>query len=173
MIFIQLLISFSPNTHTCKALSEPLSLNTGRNIRSMMRQSSMPQISIVYFLFDSLISWLASSTISSPQISSSIVIWKYFAIAFSESILGYPLPYSDLEIAVRETKSFSASSSWVNPASVLRACNFSLNSISVGLLLANLIWRFYKRKIDPISHKDKRNDSNRDVLICPVNFTGV
>ena len=50
------------------------------------------------------------------------------AIAFNESILGYPLPDSHFEIAVFETYSSSASSSCVRFLLFLSSCNFSWNS---------------------------------------------
>lgn len=80
----------------------------------------------------SFLSFSANIISSSPDNSSSIVIEKNFEINFNESILGYPLPDSHLEIAARETYSFSASYSCVSPCLLLNCCNFSLNSILIS-----------------------------------------
>ena len=66
--------------------------------------------------------------ISSNEIENSS------AMRFNESILGYPLPDSHLEIAVRETKINCASSSCVSPFCFRRVCNFSLKFIFLFFL---------------------------------------
>ena len=73
----------------------------------------------------------SSDAASLEEMRLSTVTEKNSAIARKESILGYPLPDSHLDIAVLETKSFCANSSWVNPLSFLSCCNFSLNSIII------------------------------------------
>ena len=56
-----------------------------------------------------LFSFSAMEISFSPDTSSSIVTEKKPEISFKESILGYPLPDSHLEIAVLETNRASAS----------------------------------------------------------------
>ena len=71
--------------------------------------------------------WPSSAMVStsSQDSNSSMDTEKNFAIAFKDSILGYPLPDSHLETAARETKRDAASSSWVSPFCFRKSCNFS------------------------------------------------
>ena len=66
---------------------------------------------------------------SSPDKRLSIDTLNSFDSCFRESMLGYPLPDSHLEIAVRDTNSAAASSSCVRDLLFLSCCSFSLNSI--------------------------------------------
>ena len=80
-------------------------------------------------MFD-LFSFSASERSFSPDSKSSIDTEKNFDISFNESMLGYPLPDSHFEIAVRDTYKASANSSCVRPLLFLKFWSFSLNYIT-------------------------------------------
>ena len=105
----------------------------GKKKNKTMLQSSKPKNKLRICFSFCLLSSSAITINSSLDKSSSIVTPKYFDIALSESILGYPLPDSHFEIAVLDTQSTSASSSCVSPFCFLNSCNFSFNSIIFSL----------------------------------------
>ena len=83
----------------------------GNSASKIPIKSTVPNnTSHILWIFD-LFSFSAIDTKASADRSSSIEMEKKPAIAFNESILGYPLPDSHFEIAVLETYSASASSS--------------------------------------------------------------
>ena len=67
------------------------------------RAIQQPEYRIAKLLFSVLVSSSAMVRSSSPDNNSSIVTPKNLEIAFRESMLGYPLPDSHLETAVRDT----------------------------------------------------------------------
>ena len=100
----------------------------GRKKNIAILQSSNPNTKSQKCFSFCLVSSSAMVSNSSPDSSSSIVTSKNLAITFKESILGYPLPDSHFETAVRDTYNYSANSSWVSPLFFLNSCSFSPNS---------------------------------------------
>ena len=94
-------------------ITEPFSLcpKNGRMKNIAAEISSIPNTRSRRWLSFVFVSSSAIVRISSLDKSSSIVTEKNFAIAFNESMLGYPRPDSHLETAVRDTNNISASSS--------------------------------------------------------------
>ena len=127
-IFTHGLIPVKPNRDTVS--EEPVPFPKAGMNRSMARRISKAlHMSETYLLTNSFLSFSATVIISSEQISSSIVTEKKREISFNESMLGYPLPDSHLEMAVLETNNASASSSCVSDLFFHNSCSFSLNSI--------------------------------------------
>lgn len=86
----------------------------GNSASKIPIKSTVPNnTSHILWIFD-LFSFSAIDTKASADRSSSIEMEKKPAIAFNESILGYPLPFSQLEIVCLETLRSSATCSCVS-----------------------------------------------------------